>query len=159
VFVGAADQDHVPPGSVDVVYLWHALEHTHSPTATLAACRRALKPGGTLMMAVPNFGSLQARFWRGSWASVEAPRHLYQFTKPTLRRYLEAAGFSSIQVRTRTGPAVPARGLRITCNRLFGTRWQRDPRWLVGLMEVPIFFSNLVRFLGVGSELRVRCRA
>lgn len=156
--VGPADVEHHPPASFDVIYLWHALEHTHSPARTLAAIKRQLKPGGSLVMAVPNFNALQRRIWGESWPASEVPRHLYHFTRPTLRRYLEDAGFGSISMRTRTGAVVAARGLRYACNRIFKTRWQRDPGLLTGLMEAPTMVSNLFGFGGLGSEIRVTCR-
>lgn len=158
VAVGSADVDHHPAGTFDVVYMWHALEHTYAPSRTLAMCHRMLKPGGTLMLAVPNVNAIQRRIWGTSWAATEVPRHLYHFSRSSLRRYLTDAGFTDVDVRTRTGAVVSVRSLRYLANRVLKTKWERDPGWMVALNEAPTMIGNVFGFFGLGSELRVRCR-
>src|SRR3954454_22183190 len=69
-----------PDGEFDLVILWHVLEHVHAPRAMLQEVSRILKPGGVLLVAVPNFGSWEAR-WRGpGWFHLDVPRHLTHFT-------------------------------------------------------------------------------
>lgn len=80
-------------GSYDVVTMWHVLEHVPAPLTTLRAARRLLKPGGTLLAACPQLDSLQAAWFGGHWFALDLPRHLTHFTRKTLRRHLEAAGF------------------------------------------------------------------
>ena len=80
-------------GSFDQIVIWHVLEHLRDPRATLDECRRILKPGGRLVVAVPNFSSWQARFGGAGWFHLDAPRHLYQFPLPALRRLMERCGF------------------------------------------------------------------
>ncbi len=52
--------------SFDQVIIWHVLEHLIDPVRTLREAHRILKPGGRLVVAVPNFSSLQARC-TGAW--------------------------------------------------------------------------------------------
>jgi SAM-dependent methyltransferase len=155
VVVGPAEEMCYPAGAFDVVYLWHVLEHTHAPSRVLANARSYLAPGGRLHLAVPNFASLQARLFGQYWWSTDAPRHLYQLTAPTLEAYLRRAGFSRIAMTTRTGATSWFRALRHTVNGVLGTRFRRDPAWAVGMCEILVVASSLVRFFGVGSELRV----
>ncbi len=82
-----------PDRSFDIVTLWHVLEHLSRPVETLKRIRALLKPGGLLIIAVPNFDSLQARVFRGRWYHLEVPRHLYHFTPHGLRSLLDAGGF------------------------------------------------------------------
>lgn len=82
-----------PDTSFDIVTLWHVLEHLPQPVETLKRIRALLKPGGMLVIAVPNFDSFQARVFRGRWYHLEVPRHLYHFSPGTLRRLLDAGGF------------------------------------------------------------------
>jgi 2-polyprenyl-3-methyl-5-hydroxy-6-metoxy-1,4-benzoquinol methylase len=77
----------------DQVILWHVLEHLRDPVGTLREVRRVLRPGGRLIVAVPNFGSLQARWAGPAWFHLDPPRHLYHFTVPVLRRLVETADF------------------------------------------------------------------
>jgi 2-polyprenyl-3-methyl-5-hydroxy-6-metoxy-1,4-benzoquinol methylase len=81
-------------GEFDLVILWHVLEHVQSPRAMLREVSRILKPGGTLLVAVPNFGSLEARLTGKGWFHLDTPRHLTHFTNATLRHALDNAGLT-----------------------------------------------------------------
>lgn len=80
-------------GSFDVVTLWHVLEHLPAPVRTLREIRRILKPGGVVIVEVPNLDSWQARFGGGAWFHLDTPRHLYHFSRRSLQTILEQAGF------------------------------------------------------------------
>lgn len=77
----------------DAVILWHVLEHLPYPDKTLNEIRRILRPGGRLILAVPNFASMQSRHTGQNWFHLDLPRHLYHFTPDTLRRLLTCKGF------------------------------------------------------------------
>ena len=155
--VGRAEQA-LPRAAFHLVYLWHVLEHTHAPGRVLANIHAALRPGGRLHLAVPNRRSFHAWLFGRCWWSTDAPRHLYQFDRRTITRYLAEAGFVDIRVTTRTGASSWLRGVRHTVNWVLGTRLGRDPRWLLAICEIPVVLSSLFRFFGLGSELRVTCR-
>jgi 2-polyprenyl-3-methyl-5-hydroxy-6-metoxy-1,4-benzoquinol methylase len=93
-------------GSLDVVTMWHVLEHLDDPPAAVSGARRLLKPGGLLALRTPNYGSLYRRLYGGRWRGYRAGEHLYLFTVPTLRRLLEASGFELLEPR---GLALSAR--------------------------------------------------
>jgi SAM-dependent methyltransferase len=92
-----------PDHSFDVVTLWHVLEHLPRPVEALKRIRALLKPGGILIIAVPNFDSIQARVFRGRWYHLEVPRHLYHFTPGGLRRLLDDGGFD-VQAEYQRSP-------------------------------------------------------
>ncbi|MGL4648341.1 MAG: class I SAM-dependent methyltransferase, partial [Caldilineaceae bacterium] len=87
----------------DVVTLFDVLEHLHQPTAALREVRRLLRPGGTLVLRVPNLDSWDARLFGEAWAGLDAPRHLYVYGPKTLSATLEAAGFDIEQWDTSIG--------------------------------------------------------
>jgi SAM-dependent methyltransferase len=93
VHLGTVQELGLPAGSFDAVTIWHVLEHVTDPGAVLAEVHRLLRPGGALLVAVPNFGSLEARATRAGWFHLDVPRHLLQFTPATLRGALSEAGF------------------------------------------------------------------
>jgi 2-polyprenyl-3-methyl-5-hydroxy-6-metoxy-1,4-benzoquinol methylase len=80
-------------GFFDEVLLWHVLEHLPDPRGTLAEVFRILRPGGRLVVALPNFTSLQARCSGVHWFHLDLPRHLHHFPVAALRRLLEELGF------------------------------------------------------------------
>lgn len=90
-------------GVYDVVRFNHSLEHTHDPAAYLARARELLRPGGLLVVSVPNYdGATYGRFPE----AVEAPRHLFYFNPSSLRRHLEARGFEIASLSTPPTPEV-----------------------------------------------------
>jgi SAM-dependent methyltransferase len=84
-------------GTFDLITLWHSLEHTRSPREVLWALTDRLAREGTLIVAVPNFDSLQARLCKSFWFHLDVPRHLFHFTPFSLRRLLEGCGLEIIR--------------------------------------------------------------
>ncbi|MHC4880238.1 MAG: class I SAM-dependent methyltransferase, partial [Planctomycetota bacterium] len=79
--------------SFDAVVLWHVFEHLPHPDRTLDELRRIMKPGGRLIIAVPNFASWQSRALGADWFHLDLPRHLYHYTPDALRRLLNRYEF------------------------------------------------------------------
>lgn len=98
--VRAQDVDELVTEGVtfDTVVLWHVAEHLHAPLETIRGIARLLRPGGILLIAVPNFGSPEARIGRSKWFHLDVPRHLVHFTPATLGAMLGAAGFETVKV-------------------------------------------------------------
>lgn len=93
----------------DCVSFRHSLEHLFNPTETLTEAFRILKGGGTVLISVPNFGSLQSRIFGKYWFGVDAPRHLYHFSRPVIVRILEHTGFHVNEVtHTQVLAGIPA---------------------------------------------------
>jgi len=90
---GTAEETGAESGVYDVVRMWNVLEHTRSPRAALAEAARLLRPGGRLVLYVPNFHSLECEIFGRHWMSLEIPRHLHHFKPETLRAFLEKTGF------------------------------------------------------------------
>jgi 2-polyprenyl-3-methyl-5-hydroxy-6-metoxy-1,4-benzoquinol methylase len=82
-----------PGAFFDEVLVWHVLEHLPDPRGTLAEVHRILRPGGRLIVAVPNFSSLQARWTGPAWFHLDLPRHLHHFPLSALRDLLRSTGF------------------------------------------------------------------
>lgn len=95
--IGTLEDISFPAACFDLITMWDVLEHTPSPARELSEVVRVLKPGGTLRLVVPNIESWPARLFRGAWAPLSPPEHLFHFSQRTLRAYLEQAG---LQVET-----------------------------------------------------------
>ncbi|MBM4132426.1 MAG: class I SAM-dependent methyltransferase [Nitrospira sp.] len=89
----------------DVIVFSHSLEHMFSPREVLARAWQLLKPGGMLVVTVPNAGSLEAKLFGTQWIQWDIPRHLYHFERPTLRRLLRDGGYQVRRERTGVGTA------------------------------------------------------
>ena len=89
------------PGTFDVAVMFDVIEHLFDPRAVLTATRRALKPGGILVVSTPNFDAL-ARFVLGiDWAVLSPLEHTYYYTEATLAAMLRACGFAGTEAVRR----------------------------------------------------------
>lgn len=88
----AAIEDHEDSG-LDAVVMWHVLEHLDDPRAALARVHSWLRPGGVLLVGVPNISSWQARIAGPRWFHLDAPRHRVHFTPAGVEAVLAATGF------------------------------------------------------------------
>lgn len=79
-------------GAWAAVIFWHSLEHLRQPAAALSHAARLLIPGGTLVVAVPNAKSLQARAFGDGWFALDLPRHLVHLSPAPLLSKIEALG-------------------------------------------------------------------
>ena len=83
----------LPTASIDVITLWHVLEHVHLLPEYLERIFRLLKPEGTLLIALPNSNSWDANKYKQFWAAFDLPRHLYHFTPQSLKMLVEKNKF------------------------------------------------------------------
>ena len=83
-------------GSFDVITMWHVLEHVDDLHAQLATLHRLLKPGGRLVIAVPNYQSYDAQYYQQAWAAWDVPRHLNHFNAAFLQAAFQNYGFEII---------------------------------------------------------------
>lgn len=98
--IHAGDLVDIPleENSFDVVTFWHVLEHLTDPFSSLEKVRQILKPGGLLILAVPNINSFQARAFKGHWFHLDMPYHLFHFSDQWLKGFLEKRGFEKIKI-------------------------------------------------------------
>jgi SAM-dependent methyltransferase len=73
----------------DAVTAWAVLEHVHNPMAYFWKASEVLKRDGLFVFLVPNFVSIASRHL----FCEDVPRHLYFYTRETVRQYLEKTGF------------------------------------------------------------------
>ncbi|MFM2264833.1 MAG: Ubiquinone biosynthesis O-methyltransferase [Bacteroidota bacterium] len=89
----AADQ------TFDAITLWHVLEHLPNLELQIKELKRILKPTGTLLIAVPNYKSFDAGYYKQFWAAYDVPRHLWHFSKTSIDRLVEQEGMKVVSVR------------------------------------------------------------
>jgi len=88
-----------PQGAWDVVSLFHVAEHLRAPVDLFRRAHGWLRPGGVLLLQVPNSGSLHAELFGARWYGWDMPRHLVHWSPATLARALAAAGFEVVRAR------------------------------------------------------------
>lgn len=80
----------------DVITLWHVLEHVPNLTDCVDQLKNLLSDNGQLFIAVPNFKSFDASYYKEFWAAYDVPRHLWHFSQKSIHVIFEAYGFNII---------------------------------------------------------------
>lgn len=81
-----ASLSEIQEDGFDVITLWHVLEHLPNLEEQVQSIIEKLKPDGTLIIAVPNFKSYDAHYYKEYWAAYDVPRHLWHFSKTSIKR-------------------------------------------------------------------------
>jgi SAM-dependent methyltransferase len=144
-----------PDERFDVVRFWHVLEHLSSPREQLQEARRILRPGGALVVGVPNFASLLSRRAGDRWFYLDVPRHLWHFTPGSLRALTSECGFDVDELRLLSTPTPIAETAAIIAPSTARVTRARGA-WMA-LLPVAAFLDRLG--LGDAIELHARRRA
>lgn len=75
--------------SLDVITMWHVLEHVPDLEVQIQELKRLLKPTGTLIIAVPNYKSFDAGHYVTFWAAYDVPIHFWHFSKKSIQLLFE----------------------------------------------------------------------
>ena len=70
----------------DVITLWHVLEHVENLKSTIKVLKSLLQPEGRIVVAVPNYKSYDAKFYKEHWAAYDVPRHLWHFSQKAIHK-------------------------------------------------------------------------
>lgn len=97
VFLGELSDAHFPEAGMDLVCLYHVLEHVREPQEYLREIHRILRPGGALVIEVPNAHCLTARLFGRHWLGWDFPNHIHHFGPASLRALLERHGFKVLE--------------------------------------------------------------
>jgi len=73
----------------DVITMWHVLEHVPNLSVYIKILKNLLKPNGVLIIAVPNFKSYDADYYKEYWAAYDVPRHLSHFSPKSIKILFE----------------------------------------------------------------------
>ena len=76
----------------DCVIATHVIEHVYHPHEFIKTLLKRLRPGGCLMIAAPDMGSIWQKLMGRRWPSFKLPEHVLYFDRYTLVRLLEECG-------------------------------------------------------------------
>ena len=79
--------------SLDVISMWHVLEHVSNLKERINVVYNLLKPSGYLIIALPNLKSWDAKYYKNYWAAFDVPRHLSHFSQSTIKKLVTVQGF------------------------------------------------------------------
>lgn len=113
----------------ELVTMWASLEHVHDPRRIVREARNLLRPGGRLVVAVPNFESWSRRAFGEQWYGIQVPRHLTHFTPATLAMLLATEGFRVERIDQVAMDGWIRRSARDVGSSPAHPRWLRRLRW------------------------------
>lgn len=86
----------LPEAQFNAITLWHVLEHVHDLHPYLDQMAKLLTANGVLLIAVPNYTSLDGHIYQQYWAAYDVPRHLYHFSPASIAGLM---GMHGLRVR------------------------------------------------------------
>jgi len=154
----------------DFITMFHVVEHLTDPLKAFGFAAAHLKPGGSLILQVPNVDSIQARLFGAAWHGLDVPRHIINFTADGLHHLLRSARFDgevSSRFSLRDNPAAIASSLfpkldpigrkgRKLAPGAFSVAAAEMTYFALTLASVP--FAMLESIIGRGGTLWVQAR-
>ena len=77
----------------DIITLWHVLEHVENLSEFISQLDNLLSENGKLIVAVPNYKSDDANYYKEFWAAFDVPRHLWHFSQQSISKIFKAENF------------------------------------------------------------------
>jgi len=96
----AANIQEISDKRFDVITLWHVLEHLPDLDSDIQKFKQLLNPKGTLVIAVPNYKSYDAKHYKEFWAAYDVPRHIWHFAPRQMQMLGEKFGFDLVKLAT-----------------------------------------------------------
>jgi SAM-dependent methyltransferase len=87
------------PNRYDLISFWHSLEHVSDYTKVLNKTKQMLSKNGTVVVALPNHDSFDAKFYSKYWAAYDTPRHRVHFTKKGFVKAASKFGFDVVKTK------------------------------------------------------------
>ena len=94
----ADNLESIESHSFDVITMWHVLEHVPNLENQIIELKRLLKPNGTIIIAVPNYKSFDAKYYGAFWAAYDVPRHLWHFSKISIEKLFARENMKLIKI-------------------------------------------------------------
>ena len=95
--INSEDMEKIPDASFDLITLWHVLEHVDDLKWQIEQLHRLTKTKGRIVIAVPNYKSYDAQYYKELWAAYDVPRHLSHFNKNVLTKIFKSKNLELVQ--------------------------------------------------------------
>jgi len=91
--------EELSDNSFDVITMFHVLEHVEDLDKQLSELKRISKPNGIIIVAVPNYKSYDAEYYKEFWAAYDVPRHIWHFSKTSIQKLFAKQGIQLIKTK------------------------------------------------------------
>lgn len=83
----------------DAITLFHVLEHVDDYDKTIEDLITKLNSKGLLLIAVPNYKSHDAEYYKEKWAAWDVPRHLWHFNRENIKNLAKRHNLELIKIK------------------------------------------------------------
>ena len=90
----------IQENSLDLIILWHVLEHLDDLAKEIQVLFKLLNKGGMILVEVPNYTSFQSRLAKSQWFHLDLNHHLFHFSDRGLRELLTRIGLQPAKLGT-----------------------------------------------------------
>ena len=90
---------NIPDNSFDIITMWHVLEHVADLKTEIHHLQRILKKDGRLVLALPNYKSYDAEYYKDKWAAYDVPRHLSHFSQTSIKNIFKETNLQLIDIK------------------------------------------------------------
>lgn len=123
-------------GQIDMLTCFHVLEHSEDSDVMLAELRSYLRPGGTLVVEVPNIDCVWTPWFGKSCGNWYVPYHRVHFSRQSLRRLIESHELEIVAEQDVCGPTFATSlatllGVKPNSMFLFAALMLRPIQWAV----------------------------
>lgn len=94
-----SDLEKIPDNSFDIITMWHVLEHVADLKTEIYHLQRLLKENGRLVIALPNYKSYDAEYYKDKWAAYDVPRHLNHFSQTSIKNIFDSTKLQLIDTK------------------------------------------------------------
>jgi SAM-dependent methyltransferase len=94
------EESGFPEGSFDVVSAFHVVEHMIDALSLLKTMSRWARPGGYVVVEVPNWSSMHRVSHGQGWNGLRPLEHLGHYSPSTMRATMRRAGLEPVVIRT-----------------------------------------------------------
>lgn len=157
-------------GTFNAITMFHVLEHLYDPGSYIEAAWHLLRPGGRLIVQVPNAASWQRLLFGERWNGFDLPRHLINFRASDLHFLISQKRFKILRTKhfsLRDNPAGFASSLAPSLDPMArrvrgkkessGARLARNMTYF-GLAMAALPFAALEAACGAGSTIMLDAR-
>lgn len=95
--INSEDMENIPDASFDLITMWHVLEHVDDLKWQIEQLHRLTKTKGRIVIAVPNYKSYDAQYYKELWAAYDVPRHLSHFNKTVLTNIFKSKNLELVR--------------------------------------------------------------
>ena len=90
---------NIPDNSFDIITMWHVLEHVADLKTEIHHLQRILKKDGRLVLALPNYKSYDAEYYKDKWAAYDVPRHLSHFSQTSIKNIFKETTLQLVDIK------------------------------------------------------------